>query len=152
MLSCSVMPDSLLPHELQPARLLCPRGLSRQEYLSGLPCPPLGVFPTQGSNPGLLHCRWILYCLSHQGSPRILEWVTYPFSRGISQPRNQTGVSCIAGEFFTSWDIKETQTNYMFALTFYTSLLLFFIFQVFYYAINMDLWNFLYISLEHFTD
>ena len=28
-----------------------------------------GIFPTQGSNPGLLHCRWILYQLSHQGSP-----------------------------------------------------------------------------------
>ena len=27
-----------------------------------------GIFPTQGSNPGLLHCRWILYCLSYQGS------------------------------------------------------------------------------------
>ena len=83
---------------------------------------------------------------------RILEWDAMLSSRGSSWPRNQTGVSCIAGEFFTSWDIKETQTNYMFALTFYTSLLLFFIFQVFYYAINMDLWNFLYISLEHFTD
>ena len=32
-----------------------------------------GIFPTQGSNPGLLHCRWILFCLSHQGSPGILE-------------------------------------------------------------------------------
>ena len=30
---------------------------------------PRGIFPTQGSNPGLLHCRWILYQLSHQGSP-----------------------------------------------------------------------------------
>ena len=29
-----------------------------------------GIFPTQRSNPGLPHCRWILYCLSHQGSPR----------------------------------------------------------------------------------
>ena len=29
-----------------------------------------GVFPTQGWNPGLLHCRWILYCLSHQGIPK----------------------------------------------------------------------------------
>ena len=28
-----------------------------------------GIFPTQGVNPGLLHCRWILYSLSHQGSP-----------------------------------------------------------------------------------
>ena len=40
-----------------------------------------GIFPTQGLNPGLLHCRQILYQLSHQGSPRILEWVAYPFSR-----------------------------------------------------------------------
>ena len=29
-----------------------------------------GIFPTQGSNPGLLHCRWILYQLSHKGSPK----------------------------------------------------------------------------------
>ena len=29
-----------------------------------------GIFPTQGLNPGLLHCRWTLYRLSHQGSPR----------------------------------------------------------------------------------
>ena len=28
-----------------------------------------GIFPTQGSNPGLTHCRWILYQLSHRGSP-----------------------------------------------------------------------------------
>ena len=47
-----------------------------------------GIFPTQGSNPGLLHCRWILYQLSQQRSPIILEWVAYPFSRGSSQPRN----------------------------------------------------------------
>ena len=61
-----------------------------------------GIFPTQGSNPGLFHCRWILYQLSHQRSPRILEWVAYPFSRGYSWPRNQTTVSCTAGRFFTS--------------------------------------------------
>ena len=68
-----------------------------------------GIFPTQGLNPGLLHCRQILYRLSHQGSPRILEWVAYPFSRGSSWPGNQTGVSCIAGRFFTSWATRETQ-------------------------------------------
>ena len=50
----------------------------------------LGIFPTQGSNPGLPHCRRIFYQLSHKGNPRILEWVAYPFSRGSSQPRNQT--------------------------------------------------------------
>ena len=36
-----------------------------------------GTFPTQGSNPGLAHCRQILYQLSHQGSPRVLERVAY---------------------------------------------------------------------------
>ena len=43
-----------------------------------------GIFPTQGSNSGLLHGGQILYQLSHQGSPRILEWVAYPFSRRSS--------------------------------------------------------------------
>ena len=61
-----------------------------------------GIFPTQGLNPGLLHCRQILYRLSYQGSPRILQWVAYPFSRRSSHPRNQTRVSCIAGGFFIS--------------------------------------------------
>ena len=37
-----------------------------------------------------------------QGSPRVPEWVAYPFSSGSSQPRNQIGVSCTAGRFFTS--------------------------------------------------
>ena len=58
---------------------------------------PKHMFPTQGSNP---HYRWILYQLSHKESPRILEWVTYPFSSGSSPPRNQMGVSCTAGGFF----------------------------------------------------
>ena len=43
-----------------------------------------GIFATQGSNPGLPHCRWNLYQLSHQENPRILEWVVYPFSRESS--------------------------------------------------------------------
>ena len=38
---------------------------------AGVGCHALlqGIFPTQGSNPSLRHCRWILSCLSHQGSP-----------------------------------------------------------------------------------
>ena len=47
-----------------------------------------GIFPTQGLNPGLLHCRQILYQLSDKGSPRIVEWVAYSFSSGSSRPRN----------------------------------------------------------------
>ena len=64
------------------------------------------IFPTQGSNPGLPHCRWILYQLSHKGSPRILEWVAYPFSSASSWPRNGTRVSSTAGRFFTNCAIN----------------------------------------------
>ena len=66
-----------------------------------------GIFLTQGANPGLLHCRWILYQLSHKGSPRILEWVADPFSSESSQPRDQPRVSCIAGGLFTNWVIRK---------------------------------------------
>ena len=66
-----------------------------------------GIFPTQGSNPGLLHCRRVLYQLSHKGSPRTLERVAYPFTRGSSRPRNWTRVIHIADRFFTNWAIRE---------------------------------------------
>ena len=66
-----------------------------------------GIFPTQGLNPSLLHCRQLPYQLNHRGSPRVLEWAAYPFSSRSSQPRNQTWVSCIAGRFFTNWAIRE---------------------------------------------
>ena len=70
-----------------------------------------GILPTQGSNPGLLHCRWILDQMSHKGSPRILEWVAYPFSRWSSPPRNWTGVSCIAGGFFYQLSCSQILWN-----------------------------------------
>ena len=78
---------------------------------TGVGCHALlqGIFPTQRWNPGLSHCRQILYFLSHQGSPRILEWIVYPFSKGASWPRYQTEVSFITGRFFTSWAIREAQ-------------------------------------------
>ena len=66
-----------------------------------------GIFPTQGLNPGFLHCRQILFQLSHKGSPRILAWVSYPFSSGSSWTSNRTGVSRLAGGFFTNWAIRE---------------------------------------------
>ena len=76
---------------------------------TGVGCHALlqGIFPTQGLNSSLPHCRQILYHLSYQGSPRILEWVVYLFSRQSSQPRNWTGASCIAGGIFSSWATRE---------------------------------------------
>ena len=66
-----------------------------------------GIFPIQGLNPGLPHCRQILHKMSHKRSPRILKWVAYLFSSGPSWPRNWTGVCCIAGRLFTSWTTRE---------------------------------------------
>ena len=68
-----------------------------------------GIFPTQGSKPGLPHCRWILYSLRHQVSRRVLKWVAFLFSRGSSQPRDQSQVSHIVSGLFTSWATKEAQ-------------------------------------------
>ena len=49
--SCSVVSDSLQPHVLQPIRLLCPWGYSRQGYWSRLPRPPPGDLPNPGMEP-----------------------------------------------------------------------------------------------------
>ena len=69
------------------------------------------IFPTQGSNPGLSHCRWNFYQLSHKGRLRTLEWVAYPFSSRSSWPRNLTRVFCIAGRFFTNLGIREVSNS-----------------------------------------
>ena len=100
--SHSVVSDSLWPH-----RLYSPCNSPGQNTGMGSCSLLQGIFPTQGLNPGLPHCRWILYQLSHQGSPRILEWLAYPFSSGSSPPRNWTRVFWIAGGFFTSWATRE---------------------------------------------
>jgi len=45
---------------------------------------------------------------------RILEWVAFPFSRGSSQPRDRTQVSCITGGFFTIWATREVPGLFFF--------------------------------------
>ena len=67
--SCSVMSNSLQPHGLQPARLLCSWDAPGKN--TGVGCHALlqGIFPAQGSNSGLPHCRQIINHLSHQESP-----------------------------------------------------------------------------------
>ena len=59
-----VVSDSLQPHGLQPTRLLCPWDFPGNS--TGVDChfPLQRIFPTQGLNPGLPHCRQTLYRLS----------------------------------------------------------------------------------------
>ena len=112
-------------------------GFSRQEYYSGLPCPPPGesswprdrtpvsylagrFFTTEP--PGKPHderyevkvtqscltvCDPTDYTVHGILQARIPEWVDFSFSRGSSRPRDQTQVSSIASRFFTSWVTRE---------------------------------------------
>ena len=114
------------PMDCGPPDSLCPWNFPGKN--TGVSCHfLLQIFHTQGLNSGLLHCRWSLYHLSHKKvklkvtpscltlcgpmdyaahrilQARALEWVAFPFSRGSSQPRDGTQVSCIAGGCFTSW-------------------------------------------------
>ena len=84
-----------------------------------------GIFPTQGLNPGLLHCRWVLYCLSHQGSCFMRFPKEHPDSpgsvhppggrrgphiRALSAPRADHFASCrLAGHPATcpAWGMRE---------------------------------------------
>ena len=61
-----------------------------------MPCPTPGQLPDPGIDQGLLHCRQILYCLSHRGSPRIVEWVAMPsFQRISSTQGSNLHVLCL---------------------------------------------------------
>ena len=87
--NCSVISHSLWPHGLY-SPWNSPGKKTEVGSLSLLQ----GIFPTQGLNPHLF------YQLNYKGSPRILEWVAFPFSSWSSWPRNRTGVSCITDRFF----------------------------------------------------
>ena len=84
--SHSVVSNSLWPHRLY-------RPWNSPGLNTGVGSLSLfwGIFPAQGLNSGLLHCRQILYQLSPKGSWRILASEAYPFSSGSSRPRYQTG-------------------------------------------------------------
>ena len=68
--SHSVLSNSLQPHGMQPARFLYPCNSPGQSTGVGSQSLLQGIFPIQGLNPGLPHCRWILYHLNYQERPR----------------------------------------------------------------------------------
>ena len=75
--SRSVVSDSVRPQGLQAARLLCPWNSPGKNTRGGCHTLLQGIFPTQGLNPGLPHCRQKFYCLSYQGSPtHLLKVIT----------------------------------------------------------------------------
>ena len=107
LLYCESESHSVVSDSLRPYGLYSPWNSPGQNTDVGSLSLLQGIFPAQGSNPGFPHRRQILYQLSHQGSPRIWEWVAFPFSNGFSRPRNWTRVSRIASRFFTNWAMME---------------------------------------------
>ena len=96
--SCSVVTDSWWPHGLQPARLLCPWTSPGKN--TGVGCHALlqGIFLTQGLNLGLPHWRQILYCLSFQGHPWRLPFITDSWQwwcPSLNQGNNTQGFSTL---------------------------------------------------------
>ena len=69
-MECESESRSVVSHCLRPHGLYRPWNSPGQNTEVGSCSLLQGIFPTQGSNPGLLHWRWILYQLSHKGSPR----------------------------------------------------------------------------------
>ena len=126
-----IMTPWIVAHQAPPSM-----GFSRQEYWTGLPFPSPGDLPSPGIEPRsptlqadallpepqgeplkwkwkllsrVLLCEPMDYTVHGILQARILEWVAVPFSRGSSQPTDQTRGSCIAGGFFTSWATREAQ-------------------------------------------
>ena len=84
--SCSIVSNSLQPHGLY-----SPWNFPGQNTGVGSLFFLQGIFPTQGSYPGLPHCRCILYQLSHKGSPGILEWEPLPSPGDLPDPGIELG-------------------------------------------------------------
>ena len=116
-------------------QVLLPMGFSRQEYWGGLSVPSPGNLPDSEIEPrspalqtdSLPNELWRKVKVAQSRltlwDPRdytvhgiiqarilALPWVAFPFSRGSSQPRDQTQVSWIADGFFTSWATTEAQS------------------------------------------
>ena len=95
----NVLSGSLRPHELYSPWNSSPGQNTGMGSLSLL----RGIFPTQGLNPGLLHCRWICYHLSHQGGEG--DGTPLQYSCLVQSHRRRSLVGC------SPWGRKESDTT-----------------------------------------
>ena len=104
---CSVVSDSLWPHGLY-----SPLNSSGQNTGVGSLSVPQGIFPTWGSDPGLLHFRWILYQLSHEGSQEHWSGQPIPSPADLPNPGIEPGspalqadslLTELSGKPFSAW-------------------------------------------------
>ena len=106
VVTVKVVSDSLRPHGLYSPW----NSPSQNTGVGRLSLPSPGDLPNPGIEPRSPALQADSLPAEPQGEPKNTGGgVVYPFSRGSSQPRNQTRVSCIAGGFFTNWAIREAQ-------------------------------------------
>ena len=113
VLVASVVSDSLWPPWTVALQAPLSMGFSMRKFLpeknTGMGChsPLQGTFPMWGSNPGLLHCRQILYCLSHKREVKSGKhqpwWVQLPRPQ-IQPSRGLTVLGCLMWETWASWE------------------------------------------------
>ena len=96
--SCSVVSDSLRPHELQHARLLCLWNSPGQNTGVGNHSLLQENFPTQGLNPGLPHCRQMLYPSEPQSTSRVTGWIKWD-NIWSNRPNTLYKVSTLGGSY-----------------------------------------------------
>ena len=70
-----------------------------------------GIFPTQGSNPGLLHCRQNLLPAEPQRKPKNTGVGSLSLPQQMFLTQVSTRVACIWGGFFTNWAIREAHSE-----------------------------------------
>ena len=87
-------------------------GIIHARIMKWVAFPSWGDLSSPGMDPGSPTLQADSLPASHQGSPRIPEWVAFPFSSGSSWPRNWTGASCTAGRFKRQ-DIHNEQGNHV---------------------------------------
>ena len=104
---CVCVRNSAMSNSLWPWTVACQAplliGFSRQEYWSGLPFPPPGNLPNPRIEPGLLHCRWILYCLGHLKSP--MSWPK------IKKKKKMSFWSFISFSMQQQWAISQSDCD-----------------------------------------
>ena len=97
---------TLWPHGLQPTRLLCPWGFSRQEYWSMLPCSPPGDLPDPGMEPR----SSALQAVSFPTEP-LQDWNRYLF-KGDKEMANRHRKRCSLPLFIKEMQIVKSTTSY----------------------------------------
>ena len=112
VLCCVVLSRSVVSNSVTPWTAACQaplsRGILQARILEWVAMPVSRGSSQPGIKPRFPASQVDSLLSEPPGSPRKLEWVAYPFSGGSSWPRNWTGVSWIAGGFFTSWVPRES--------------------------------------------